>query len=205
MRRVWIGLVWLSVFAAVVGFYLPWAHFDLREPRLVEQLKAGADQAGVLSPFLEGLGKVTATVRQGTETVTGTLPTLADIPEQISGAQIHELVNQPNAHVAIALVELFTDTRHRIGLKSYAVYLVPGFALLDGLLLTCWRRVRSVTLAVALGCAGLAAAACWKLLTMETTLPLVTITIGSGIWLSLGAYVGLALSALALAIVSTLH
>ena len=200
-----MGLVWLSVSAALVGFWLPWASFDLREPRLVTQLKATASGQSALNLLTEGLGRITATIRRGTETVTGTLLTLADIPKQVSGAQIPQLANQQNAQVAMALFELITHAPHHIGAKSHAVYLVPGMALLCGLLLTLAGRSRRVALGVTLGCAGIAVVGFWKLLTTDTKTLMVTVTIGPGVWLSLWAYVGLSLAALARAFVPRLR
>lgn len=206
MKQVWMGLAGLSAVAALVGFFLPWASLDLREPGVVKKLESMVGDVGgkgILDKVAKGLGRITATVRRGTQTVTGRLPSFDEIPKQVSGVQIPQIANQEHAQVAIALLELFTNTRQHIGVKSYAVYLVPGIALLCGLLLMAAGGRLPVSLGVALVCALIAAVGFWKVLTTDTSALLLTVTIGAGIWLSLWAYVGLALAALARAFAPT--
>jgi len=174
---------------------MPWARIDLREPTLVKQVRGTLPASETLSGLTKDLGRITATIRRGAQSITGELPTLADIPKEVSGIQIPQLVNQKNAQTALALMELFTGKQERIGLKSYAVYLLPGIALLCGLLLTFLGRQRLVPWGVAGLCGAMAGVGFWKLLTTNTQALLVAITIGPGLWLSLWAYVGLAIAA----------
>ena len=185
------GLVWVSVSASVVGFFLPWARIDLRESGAVQRLRDTAP----LNSATRDAYRITVTIRQGARTLTGDLPSLADLPRHVSGVQIPQVANQEHAQLAIALLELLTNTQQRIGLKSYAVYLVPVGALLSGLLLTCLGRRKIVTMATAILCAGIAGVGFWKLLTTNTHTLFIAITIGPGLWLSLWAYVGLAAAA----------
>lgn len=180
MTRLLRGLVWASVTTAVVGFFLPWARLRLREP-----LIGGARR----------LERITVTVRQGDRTISGALPSLEEIPTRVSGWQIPRLANQPHAQLALALLELATNTHQHIGLKSYAVYLVPGMALLCGLLLTAWGHRMGVAVGTALWCAGMAAVGFWKLSTLTARSPVAAIVIGHGLWMSVWAYVGLAVIA----------
>ena len=189
------AVVWLSVASAVIGFFLPWASIDLREPSLVTQGKKAAPLGSLWGGRKNNIGRVTVSIRRGTETVTGDLLTLADIPHQVSGVQIPQLANQEQAKVAMALIELFTQTREHVGLKRYAVYLLPGLALVCGLLLTLFRAPRLLCVGLAALCAAVAGIGCWKLLTTNTQTLFVAITIGPGLWLSLWAYVGLAIAA----------
>lgn len=191
---VWVGS-WASAILAVVAFFLPWAHIDVSEPELVHQVRRTVQEQGLMDTLSKKIGRVAVTVRRGAETFTGELPSLSDLPRQVSGIQIPQLANQQHSQVVIALVELFTNTRQHIGLKSYAVYLVPGLACLAALLLTLFRP-RPVTMAVVgLVCAAIAGVGFWKLLTTNTRTLFVAITIGRGLWLSLWAYVGLAAAA----------
>ena len=121
------------------------------------------------------------------------------IPTKVSGVQVPQLANQKNAKVVMQLVELFTKKREAIGMMSYAVYLVPGIALLCGLLLTRFGEKRPIAIGTAALCAAIAGAGFWKLLTTDTK-ALFAIAIGPGLWLSLWAYVGLALVAVASAL-----
>lgn len=190
MKRLALAVAWLSVAGALVGFYQPWATLDLREPALAEQLRDAA-----LSGLEERLGRITVTIRRGAKTIVGDLPSLADIPTEVSGAEIPRMIREERAQLALALAELFTNTRYHLGLKSDAVYLVPGVALLCGVLLTLCGRRPPIAWGVALFCGGISGAGFWTLLTMKTHTPLVAITVGRGLWLSCWAYAGLAVAA----------
>ena len=200
LRAFALVLVWVGVGAAAVGFVMPWAYLDMREPSVLKQVREVAQQPAVMQGLTKGLtkglGKITATIRRGTETVTGELPSLSDIPRQVSGVQIPQLANQQNAKVATAVFELLTSQRQHIGAKSYLVYLLPGLALLCGLLLTFLGSLVAVALGATLLCAAVAAGGFWKLLTTNTTALFIAITIGPGLWLSLWGYVAIAAAGL---------
>lgn len=195
MQKVAVLLAWLCVAATGVGFVMPWARIDLREPTLVKQVRGTLPASDTLSGLTKDLGRITATIRRGAQTITGDLPMLTDIPKEVSGVQVPQLANQKNAQTAIALMEIFTGKQEYIGLKSYAVYLLPGIALVCGLLMTFVGRQRFVPWGVTVLCAAISAVGFWKLLTTNLQSLMVAITIGPGLWLSLWAYVGLACAA----------
>ena len=195
LRSAVLVLTWACVAVAGVAFFLPWASIDVTAPGALARLRETAPLRGSVGGLTKELGRVVVKIRRGAETITGDLPTLADIPKQVSGAQIPGLANQQHAQVAIALFELMTSSRQQIGLKSYAVYLVPGIALLCGLLLTFIGSRLSIALGVAMFCAVVAGVGFWKLLTVDTRALFIAITIGPGLWLSLWAYVGLGATA----------
>ena len=190
-------LVWGGVAATLAGFVQPWAKLDFTEPALAKQLRQTAPGQALLGRVSRELGRVAVEIRRGTEVVTGELPRLEDLPREVSGIQIPRMVNQDNAHVAIALIELLTNTRNDLGRRSYAVYLLPGLAILFGALLTTAGGSRLVAIGVGLACAAIAAGGAWKLATTNLRQLFIAITIGHGLWLSLGGYALLALGALA--------
>ena len=196
-----IGLVWLSVAAAIVGFVLPWATVDVKYRGITEQfdqVTRGTPLEQLAGKLTKELGRVAITVKRGAETVTGELPDLSEIPTQVSGAQVPQLANRQDVQVVLALTEMLTGQRE-LGAKSHAVYLLPGLALVCGLLVTIARRVRLVCAPVGIVCLVVAGGGFWKLLTTKTETLLVAITIEQGLWLSLWAYVGIGLAALVLA------
>jgi len=202
MRRVIglgsIGLVWLSAAAAVRGFFLPWATLDVKQPAIpgqISQVAQGTPRDELAGRLTERIGRVAIQVKRGAETVTGELPDLSKIPTQVSGVEIPQLANRQDVQVVLVLAEMLTGQR-KLGAKSYAVYLLPGLALVCALLVTFTRRMGILVGIVCLPVAGIGF---WKLLTTETGTPLVSITIGQGLWLSLGSYVGLGLAAIVLA------
>ncbi len=190
MQRVIVAFVWIGVAAVLIGFVLPWVHIDVNEPGVLKQLKSTAVGQEAWNRLTGELGRVTATVRRGTETVTGTLPSLKDIPSEVSGVQVPQIANSQHAQIAVALFELFTGTRQDLGAKSYAVYGLPGLALLAGLLLTVIAD-RRVAFGVGLLCLAVAGFGFWKLMTTNTNNLLLTITIGEGLWLTFWAYAAL--------------
>jgi len=203
VRQVGLVLVWVNVGVAAIGFVLPWARIDLREPTLVKQVRGTLPASDTLSGLTKDLGRITATIRRGAQTITGDLPTLADIPKEVSGIQIPQMVNRKNAHTAIALMELLMNERQHLELKSYAVYLLPGIALLCGLVLTVLSRQRVIPWVVAGLCGLIAGVGFWKLLTTNLSSLMIAITIGPGLWLSLWAYVGLSAAAVLTGVLST--
>ena len=194
--------VWLSVAAALKGFVEPWAHLDVK----YRTVTGAVDQAVQDTPLEEltrqltkGLSRVVVKVKRGAETITGELSDLSKVPEEVTGAQIPQWANRQDAKVVLALAEIVTGQR-QLGAKSYAVYLVPGAALLFGILLTAAGRLRLLCGLIALLCLAAAGGGFWKLLTTDTNTLLVDITIGRGLWMSLWAYAGLGLCALLLAL-----
>jgi hypothetical protein len=107
-----------------------------RSVALVKRLTETTGTQALFGGLTDALGKVTVEVRRGAERITGELPTLADIPRSVSGAQVPTLVRQRNTQMAMLLMELLTGRSEHLGLKSYAVYAVPGIALLAGIVLT---------------------------------------------------------------------
>ena len=205
MRTAAILVAWACVVATGIGFVTPWARIDLREPTAVKQLRETVPASDTLSGLTKDLGRITATIRRGAQTITGDLPTRSDIPKEVSGIQIPQMANQKNAQTAIALFELLTNSRQQLGLKSYAVYLLPGIALVCGLLLTFVGRQRVVPWVVAGLCGLIAGVGFWKLLTTNLSSLMIAITIGQGLWLSLWAYVGLAAAAALTGVLSAKH
>jgi len=178
------GLAWACAGAAVLGFFLPWIRLEIRQ---------AAPLVGLLEGAAERSGRITATVRRGTQTLTGTLPTLDDLPRSVSGVDVPRLVRAEHAQLAITLFEVLTGTRRHLALKSLLVYLVPGVALLCSAVLSGPRR-RAAAVAVAIGCALVAGGGAWRLATVETP-ALVALEIGPGLWVSVAAYAGLAAAA----------
>lgn len=207
MRRVvWIVAVagvWISVAASVIGFVLPWATLDVKAARLPGQLTQalpGADLQALAGKLTSKIGRVTIQFKRGTETIAGELlPDLSTMPTRVSGLEIPRLANRQDAKVAIAFAEMFTGQRD-LGAKSYAVYLVPGLALLGGALVTLARGLRVVRGGIGGACLAIAGLGFWKLLTIKTDALLAAVTLGPGVWLSVWAYVGLGLCAILLAL-----
>lgn len=178
-------VIWSCVAAVLIGFFLPWASAEFREPKLLGKISSGMKRS-----LNQSAGRQTRKARplpknRGTAT----------IPTRVSGFQVPILANRQNAQVAMSLIELFTKKQEHLGAKSWAVYAIPGLALLAGWLLTAHGRRRPVMLLVGALCSALAATGFWKVLTVDTK-SMFAIAIGPGIWITLWAYAGLAAVAL---------
>lgn len=196
-------IVWVSVAAALRGFVMPWAHLDVKYRKVtgaIGEATQSVPLGDLLGRLAKKVGRVSVTVKRGAETVTGELPDLSKIPTQVSGADIPRLARQQDVKVALALAEMLTGERE-FGAKTWLVYLVPGLALVVGVLLTLGGQWRLVCAAAGVFCVGIAGFASWKLSTTPTDALLVAITIGPGLWLSCWAYAGLGAAALGLAAV----
>ena len=201
MRVGVLACAWASIAAILVAFFLPWVELEVREPTLLQQVRHAVPGQQLLGQVTKQLGRVTAEVRRGAEVVVGELPSLSDIPRTISGAQVPQLANQPKMQTLIALTAIVSRDAEQVGAKSYAVYALPGVALLCGILLTLAGR-RPVTVAVALVCAAIAGIGARTLLTTSLPHEIVTVTLGRGLYVSLGGYAVLATSAVLLALIS---
>ena len=95
----------------------------------------------------------------------------------------------------MGLAEMLAGQRD-LGTKSYAVYLLPGLALLVGVLVTLAGREQAVCVVLGGACLAIAGLGFWQLLTTKTDTLLVAITIGPGLWLSCWAYTGLGVCAI---------
>ena len=124
-------LVWVGVAAALIGFFLPWGMLDLREGRTEKQFAASARKS--LGKTFKSMGAKPSHQPSWIRSHHGQGAPM--IPTRVSGYQIPRLANRENVKIVTGLMELVTKKRERVGLKSYAVYLVPGIALLCGMLL----------------------------------------------------------------------
>ncbi|GEM_PF-644238 len=194
LRRGLLVVGWLSAASVMLGFVQPWALLDVREPSMMKKLREASPVSGTLGGITKDVGRIAVKIRRGAKTVTGDLPSLSDIPRQVSGVQIPQMANSEHAKVVTAIFELFMNEHQQVGAKSYAVYVVPGLALVCALLLTLFSGRGPVLLGVAVVGALIASVGFYKVLTTNTQTLFVAITIGRGIWISLWGYTGLALA-----------
>jgi hypothetical protein len=181
MRRLALGLVWISVAAAAGGFFLPWATVTI----------PGAELAA-LAEAIPG-GDVTLEIRRNGRAARASLSDVIGAPRTVRGVDIPWLARQEEAAVASALLGVFTNSRHDLAANGVLVVLVPVVAGIAGVFLTVGRRAMGPA-AIALLCAAAAGLGLAKVSALERMEPL-AITIGEGALLSILAYGGLAVAA----------
>ncbi len=185
MARTFQGVMWLSATAVIVGFFLPWATLDIRTTQLEREIAAHA-RRGFARAFSGAKPS-----SWGSRKPSRGMPL---IPSRVSGFQVPMLANRPNVRVATSLVAVFTKKQEQVGLKSWVVYLLPLIALVCAWLMTICGEQRWMAAGTALVCAGIGGSGLWVLLTTNTR-ALYAISIGVGLWLSLAAYLVMALAA----------
>ena len=195
-RRLAVAAAWGCAALAVVGFFQPWVYLDVREPSLVRQLRTTAPVQGALRGLTKDVSRITATIQRGAKTISANIPlgSLNDIPRQLSGAQIPQLANSDQAQLGLAVMAIITGKSQDVGRQSYAVYALPLLALLAAAVVTAMARPLAAWI-VAGVCAAVGLGGLIKLATTPLASPILAVTIGPGLWMSLWAYVGLAAAA----------
>ena len=189
MRRAALGLVWISMAAALAGFMLPWVRLDVR----------AESRSTASGNKLVDLQHVTLQIHQGERMLEARWPSPGDFPRTIRGIEIPGLARQDEAQIAVSLVELLTGDPHRLRLKGHLVILVPLLVMLGGLI-ALWQSARPVaTGTIALLAAAAAVYGILELRTVQGGSSMLVVTVEPGMWLSLGAYVGLTVGASGLA------
>jgi hypothetical protein len=182
MRRPALGLAWISVTAAVAGYFLPWATVTVADSGLA----ALAGEAGG--------GEVRLEIRREDGAIQASLSDLRRLPRTIRGWEIPSLVRGQDMAVVAALLDLWTGPRRHVVAKGAAAPLVPVAALIVGVVLVFARAGVLGTAAVSLLCAAVASVGAWKAAAAGRMGPL-TIRVEEGLALSLLAYAGLAIAA----------
>ena len=118
------------------------------------------------------------------------------IPTRISGIRIPSLANRHKTKAVLGLVQIFMkDAQEReleqLGWKSYAVWLVPLLVAAFGAVLTAWPGRWAVAVPIGLLCATVAAFGTFQILSVDTR-KAYSLAVGSGLWMSLASYAGLA-------------
>ncbi len=175
------ALAAVSALAALGGFFLPWVTVEVSKP-------------GGLGAFGSTLGRVSVTVHRDGAEISGDVSGLVQSPMTLTGAQIPRMARESSTQAGVALLEMVTGRRYQAGLTSLLVFLVPAGALVCTVGIVGRVLTPAWSLAVAGLCGVAAAAGFWKVLTLPPPAVPIAVTIGSGLWISLWAYVGLALA-----------
>ncbi len=187
-RNASIQLVRTGMLLTLVGFFLPWARLELREPSFFKKISSGMRHS-----LHSAVGRGAGSGHRSSGWSPFSLP---DIPTEVSGAQIPMLAHKEQTKVSMQLIELFTGKSEGVRWKSFAVLLVPGLALGFGWLLAAGRGGRFVAVPIGIVCIVIAGGGFWKVLTLNSR-TMFSIGIRSGLWLTLWGYAVLAFAALA--------
>ncbi len=180
---------------ALIAFFLPWVHLTPPPSNTVKHKRAraeGIDKTGRVRNLGGAVDEVFSGLIHGTREVAGKL---TGIPPRISGFGVPILANSRKAKTIMELAESVTKKKEDVGLKSWAVYAVPGLAVFLGALLVRFSGQIIVSLLVAAAGVAIFGVGTWQLLTANLTSDIVCVKIGFGLWLSLSVYLCLGLLA----------
>ena len=185
---------------AIGAFFLPWVRLS---PPPLKHGKAKAPKAQERSAIdgksgrIRNLGGAVDEVLSGLTTGTRQVARkFSGIPPRISGFRAPIIANSRLSKNVMELVESFSKKKENVGLKSWAVYALPGLAILLAALLARFPDDRRIAVFVAAAGLIVFAGGAARLITLDLTNDFVKVTIDYGLWLSLAAYLGLALTAL---------
>ena len=191
----WTILVWLSAAITLIAFSMPWISLGPRPSHPSKPVRQESKAPPRPSANLQLSPEFSRVLKNVSRDIARTADTMVKLRIRITGAQIPRMANQEQTKAALDLMERMTKKRQNLGLKSYAVYLVPGLALLcAGTLIRRGRR-KWVAAAVAVICAGIALGGGIELLIVGAQQTLNGVRLESGLWLSLLGYAGLAVAA----------
>ena len=200
----WLCLIgiWAAASSAVSGFVRPWVRLQVKSEALSEavgRVSQDAQVQALAQKLSKRVGRIAVQVRRADgQMVGGELPDIRTLPRQLSGYDIPRLLHQSDMQGLVALAELLLKQRD-VARKSYAVYLLPGLALVVAVLLTVVVRGRGVAAGLGAACLVAAVALWWKLSTLHAETPLIRLVVERGLWQTCGAYAILGGSAVGLA------
>ena len=180
------SLAWCCAFTALIGFFLPWAQLDIGNSKVGKEA-ASSIRKSLGKTFKAGGSKEPSWMQHRSKNSPA-------IPTRITGVMIPQLANRQHVKTLTQLAKLFTKSDEQLGLKSYAVYLLPGLIVLLAVLLTRCGDHALIRWGVAGCAAAVAGFGFWKLLTIDTRAQF-AIAIGPGLWMSLWAYAGMSAAA----------
>lgn len=185
MRKiVLLSLVVICAIAIICGFFMPWAKASTSAGKIAKAMTGAATNFGKRAPLVSDLfGRM----RKAAEKVTSAADVVG-VKMAVSGYDIPKTMNTKSSQVAVALAGIFIKDAKNADLKSYAVYLMPIFALVCMALafLGMKNKISLIVMAVISG--GISLGGLFKLMTTNLNNMVVAISIENGLWQTLYAY-----------------
>jgi hypothetical protein len=187
-KTIFPALVICAALVVVAAFFMPWANV---------QTSVTAISEGVLNEAKDVPlgGKITS----GISKATNFLGALGDVEIKtvVRGSNIPSLVNSNTSKVALSLAEILFKSVEGLDWKSYLVYLIPLFAIIcAGLAVLAIKKALYIIPIIAIG-AVIFYEGIYNIKTADLSHVVVKITIEKGLWLTLYAFLFMALTAAA--------
>lgn len=183
-KMILLSLVVICAIAIIHGFFMPWAKAATSAGKMARGVTGAATKAGGNAPLLGGLfGEVGKVAERATSAAD-----IVGVNMVVSGYDIPKMMNTKSSQVAVALASIFIKDAKDADLKSYAVYLMPIFAILCVGLAFFGMKNRIALIVMAVISGGISVGGLFKLMTTDLTNMVATISIESGLWQTLYAY-----------------
>ena len=184
MRKViLLALVVICAIAIIHGFFMPWAKASASATKVAKSLISQASGPLADSPFA---GKFI----RGFNSTTEKISELGDITVKtaVSGYDIPTMINRKSSQIAIALAATMFKDAKDLDKKSYAVYLLPIFALVCvGLAIFGLKNKIAVMVMAVLG-GGISIGGLYNLMTVDLSKLPIQISIERGLWQTMYAF-----------------
>jgi hypothetical protein len=185
MRKViLLSLVIICAIAIIHGFFMPWAKAGTSAGKIARGATGAVTGLGKQAP---GLGSFFGGVEKTANKVTS-VADAAGINMAVSGYSIPKMMNTKSSQVAVALAGIFVKDAKDADKKSYAVYLMPIFALVCIALAIVGMKNLIALIVMAVISGGISLGGLFKLMTTDLNNAIVAISIENGLWQTLYAY-----------------
>ena len=184
-NTVFSALIICASLVVIAAFFMPWANVNtsvtevskgvlgaVGDVPLGEKISSGISKA---ASFLGDLGDV-------------------EVKTVVTGKNIPELVNSETSKVALSLAEMLFKSVEGLDWKSYLVYLIPLFAIICAALSVLALKKKLFIIPIIIIGAGIFYEGMHNIMTTDLSNVVVKITIEKGVWLTLYAFLFMAIT-----------
>ena len=187
-KTIFPALVICAALVVIAAFFMPWANVqtsvtgiskgvlgEVKDIPLGDKISGGISKA---ASFIGAMGDV-------------------EIKTVVTGSNIPSLVNSDTSKVALSLTEMLFKSVEGLDWKSYLVYLIPLFAIICGGLAVLGMKKAIYIIPIIVIGAVIFYEGIYNIMTADLSSMVVKITIEKGMWLTLYAFLFMAITALA--------
>lgn len=192
-RQAWLALVWASAGLILFAFFMPWVSVGLskkktaREENVEQQAKstkAKPVQDKKMKKMLDGdVGKAMKKMGKG---LGKAVDKMGEFRVRLTGYEIPQVANRHENKVIMRIAERMSKSPpQNIGLKSFAVYVIPLLAALFACLVTFFQESMRMRIGTGIAAAVLAVAGTGELITIQIQQAANGLKFEYGLWLSM--------------------
>jgi len=186
-KTIFTALIAIAACVIIVSFFQPWAGVKTSVTAVSKELTDKADGELKDTPLA---GKFIKKFSAITDQIAG----LGDIEikTQVSGYNVPRMVNSDISKVALSLAEIMFKSTEGLGWKSYLVYVLPVSAVLCVFLVIVGAKKRIALIMALLVSGGISLVGLYNLHTMDLGTIAIKVSIASGLWNTMHAFLFIA-------------